>query len=121
MTFDELLNQQWNDYSERHRNKVNLLIHIVTVPLVWFAALQVFGGLILMLIGVGGLKMWIYAAILVGIALFAQRHGNTMEEIKPAPIGNPKDFAMGAVAEQFVTFPRFVLSGGWLSNLQSAA
>lgn len=120
MTFAELLDKQWSDYSERHRNKVNLLIHIVTVPLIWWAVIQSVGGLILILIGVGGLAMLVYAVILIAIALFAQRHGNGMEEIKPAPFTNAKDFAMNAAAEQFVTFPRFVLSGGWLRNLQTA-
>ncbi|HEX4891898.1 MAG TPA: hypothetical protein VFV47_01320 [Hyphomicrobiaceae bacterium] len=120
MTFAEVLNQQWDGYEDRHRNKVNLMIHIVTVPLVWFAALQVFGGLVLMLVGVGGLKMWIYAAILITIALVAQRQGNAMEQAPSTAPGNPKDFAIHAAAEQFVTFPRFVLTGGWLRNLQSA-
>lgn len=119
MTFTEVLNEQWDGYGERHRNKTNLLIHIVTVPLVWFAALQIFGGLILMLVGVGGLKMWIYAAILITIALVAQNQGNGMEQVKGTTPGNPKDFAIHAVAEQFVTFPRFVLTGGWLRNLQA--
>lgn len=120
MTFVEVLNEQWDGYGERHRNKVNLLIHIVTVPLVWFAALQIFGGLILMLVGVGGLKMWIYAAILVAIALVAQHQGNAMEQTRRTAPANPKDFAVHAAAEQFVTFPRFVLTGGWLRNLQAA-
>jgi len=120
MTFAEVLDAQWDGYAERHRNKANLLIHIVTVPLVWFAALQVFGGLVLMLLGVGGLKMWLYAAILITLALVAQRQGNAMEQVKAAAPSNPKDFAIHAVAEQFVTFPRFVLTGGWLRNLQGA-
>lgn len=119
MTLAEMLDKQWSDYPERHRNKVNLLIHIATVPLVWIAAIQTAGALMLILIGVGGLNVLVYAAILIAIALFAQRHGNGMEEIKPAPFTNIKDFAMNAAAEQFVTFPRFVLSGGWLRNLQS--
>lgn len=118
MTFVEVLNQQWDGYEERHRNKANLLIHIATVPLVWIAALQIFGGLLLMLIGVGGLKMWLYAFILIAIALGAQWQGNSMEQVKATPPGNPKDFALYAFAEQFVTFPRFVLTGGWLRNLQ---
>ncbi|MGQ0587687.1 MAG: Mpo1-like protein [Gammaproteobacteria bacterium] len=119
MNFAEVAAEQWRDYPERHQNRTNLLIHIVTVPLVWFAALQVFAGLVLMLVGVGGLKMWVSAAILVAIALFAQSYGNGMEAKKSAPPTNPKDFAMHAAAEQFITFPRFVLSGGWLRNFQS--
>jgi Protein of unknown function (DUF962) len=119
MTFADVLNEQWRDYADRHRNKVNLLIHIATVPLVWIAALQLFGGLMLMLIGVGGLKMWIYAAILIALALFAQAQGNGMEAVKPRPVSDPKAFALNALAEQFVTFPRFVLSGDWLRNFQA--
>jgi hypothetical protein len=120
MTFAELLDTQWSDYSERHRNRVNLMIHIVTVPLVWIAAIQAAGALMLTLIGVGGIKILIWAAIQIAIALFAQNYGNGMEAIKPAPFTNAKDFALGALAEQFVTFPRFVLTGGWLRNLQAA-
>ena len=119
MSFAELLNQQWSDYSERHRNKLNLLIHIATVPLVWIAGIQVVGALMLLLIGVGGPGVLLTAAILIAIALFAQAYGNGMEEIKPRPFTNAKDFAMNAVAEQFVTFPRFVLAGGWLRNFQA--
>ena len=120
MTFAELLDQQWSDYAERHRNKANLMIHIVTVPLVWLAAIQVAGALLLMLIGVGGFKILVWAAILIAVALFAQRHGNSMEAVKPPPFTDARDFAMKAAAEQFVTFPRFVLTGGWLRNLQAA-
>ena len=120
MNLAELAAEQWRDYSDRHRNKVNLLIHIVTVPLVWWSTFLIIGGLLLMLLGVGGLKFWVYAAVFIGLSLFAQSYGNGMEAIKPKPIGSPKDFAMNAIAEQFITFPRFVLSGDWLRNFQSA-
>ena len=119
MTFAELLNQQWSGYPERHQNKVNLLIHIVTVPLVWIAGIQMVGSLLLMLSGLGALKIMVWAVILIAVALFAQSHGNSMEAVKPAPFGNWKDFAMNAAAEQFVTFPRFVLTGQWLRNFQA--
>jgi hypothetical protein len=120
MNFAEIHAEQWNGYSERHQNKLNLLIHIVTVPLVWLAAIQVVGGLLLMLIGVGGLKFWVYAAVWIAVALFAQSYGNGLEANKPKPAASPKDFAIGAAVEQFLTFPRFVLTGQWLRNLQAA-
>ena len=120
MTFPELLEKQWSDYSERHKSKVNLLIHIVTVPLVWIATIQVVGALLLMLMpGVAGIPILFWALVLIAIALFAQRHGNSMEAVKPAPFTNAKDFAIAAAAEQFVTFPRFVLTGEWLRNFQA--
>ena len=122
MTFAERLNQQWNDYSDRHLNKVNLLIHIVTVPLVWIAGIQVVGSLLLMLSGLGGgaFKVLVWAVIMIAVALLAQSHGNSMEATKPGPITDWKEFGLNALAEQFVTFPRFVLTGQWLRNFQTA-
>ncbi len=121
MTFPELLEKQWSDYSERHRNKVNLLIHIVTVPLVWIAGIQLFGSLLLLVSGLGAFKFMVWAAILIGVALFAQSHGNAMEAVKPPAFTHWKDFAINTAVEQFVTFPRFVLTGTWLRNFQTAA
>jgi hypothetical protein len=120
MNFAEVINQQWDGYAERHQNKTNLLIHIVTVPLVWIAGIQVIGALLLMLTGVGGFTVLVWAAILIAVALFAQSHGNSMEAAKPAPFPGWKTFAINAAAEQFVTFPRFVLTGQWLRNFQSS-
>lgn len=121
MTLAELLDVQWSDYSQRHRDKTNLLIHIVAVPLVWLAAVQLVGGMLLLLIGVpGAFKMVFWAAVLIGLAIFAQGRGHAMESVKPEPFTNAKDVAMRLAAEQFVTFPRFVLTGEWLKNLQAA-
>jgi uncharacterized membrane protein YGL010W len=121
MTFPELLEKQWSDYPERHKNKVNLLIHIVAVPVVWLAAIQAFGALLLVLMpGVAGLGILFWALVLVGVSLFAQSRGDAMEAIKPPPFAMTKDYAISVAAEQFVTFPRFVLTGGWLKNFQAA-
>lgn len=122
MTFPELLEWQWNDYAERHKNKVNLLIRIVAVPVVWLATIQAFGGLLLMLMpGVAGLGILFWALVLIGLSLFAQSHGDKMEAIKPAPFTHAKEFAIRLAAEQYVTFPRFVLTGGWLQSFQATA
>jgi len=120
MTFPELLESQWNDYAERHKNKTNLLIHIVAVPVVWLATIQAVGALMLMLMpGVAGLGVLFWALVLIGLALFAQSRGDAMEAIKPAPFTNAKEFAIRLAAEQYVTFPRFVLTGEWLKNLKA--
>ena len=39
-TFSELLDWQWSHYPENHRNRTNLLIHIVAVPLFWVGAIN---------------------------------------------------------------------------------
>jgi hypothetical protein len=43
-----------------------------------------------------------------------------MEANPPAPFKDAREFVRRVVAEQFVTFPRFVLSGGWWRNFNAA-
>ena len=122
MTFAELLDQQWSDYPERHRHKSNLVIHIVAVPVSWFGAFWVLGGLLLMLLGVpGAFGQLLTGIVFIALALGAQHYGNSLEARRAPPPADPKEFARHAVAEQFVTFPRFVLTGAWLENLKKAA
>ena len=114
-TFSELLDWQWQGYADNHRNRNNLLIHIVAVPLFWIGALNfvvplVFAGLIHAL---GG-------ALLMGLSLFIQGKGHEMEDQPPAPFKDAREFVRRVIAEQFVTFPRFVLSGGWWRNFNAA-
>jgi hypothetical protein len=113
MTFSELLEWQWSDYSEKHRNRTNLIIHIVAVPLFWAGTINMLSALLFQ-----GLLHALGGAILIGLSLFAQGKGHEMEAIPPAPFKDNWDFLRRLVAEQFVTFPRFVFSGSWYENLQ---
>ena len=45
--------------------------------------------------------------------LALQRHGHSLEAQASEPFSDRKDAVQRLVVEQFVTFPRFVLSGGW--------
>ena len=115
MSFSELLEWQWSRYDASHRNRNNLLIKIVAVPLFWIGAVNfvvplVFAGLVHAL---GG-------AILMAVSLFLQAKGQEMEGKPAEPSSDARDFVRRVVAEQFVTFPRFVLSGGWWRNLKTA-
>jgi hypothetical protein len=115
MNFSELLDSQWQHYDANHRNRNNLLIHIVAVPLFWIGALNfavplVFAGL---LHALGGL-------IIMALSLFLQSKGHEMEANPPLPFKDWREFVRRVVAEQFVTFPRFVVSGGWWRNLNAA-
>jgi len=119
MTFAQLVDTQWSDYPERHRNRTSLLIHIVAVPVLWVGALQVLGGLLLLLLGVpGAFGMLIWAAVLIGGSLFAQGRGHAMEAVPPDKFTDAADFARRVLAEQFINFPRFVLTGAWLRHVQ---
>ena len=122
MTFTETVEMQWNSYAERHRNKAHLMIKIVGVPLVWLMVIQAFGALLLMLMpGVSGFGTLLWALVLAGASLFAQYRGALMEAVKPRPFLMTKDYALWTAADQFVNFPRFVLTGDWLRSLKGAA
>ena len=43
--------------------------------------------------------------------------GHKREAEPPVPFDGPGDFLARVFVEQFFTFPRFVLTGGWLRNL----
>ena len=116
MSFSELLKWQWSRYAASHRNRNNLLIHLVTVPLFWIGAVNfvvplVFAGMVHAL---GG-------AILMVVALFLQAKGNEMEGNAPEPpFKDARDYVRRMLAEQFFTFPRFVFSGGWWRNFNAS-
>jgi hypothetical protein len=50
-------------------------------------------------------------------ALVAQGRGHRLEREAPEPFKGAGDFVSRFIAEQWVTFPRFVLSGAWYRNL----
>ncbi|HXP73184.1 MAG TPA: Mpo1-like protein [Stellaceae bacterium] len=109
----DLLAWQWSNYASTHQARANLLIHIVAVPL--FAV-----GLFCLIFGIV-LADWVPAVAglaggLVGFLAQGVGHGNEPE--RPVPFLGPADFVSRFLAEQFITFPRFVISGGWSVNLR---
>ena len=121
MTFPEQVDQQWSDYAERHRDKTHLMLKIVAVPLVWLAVIQAFGALLLLLLpGVSGFGALVWALVMVAIGGFLQVRGATMETVKSRPFAMNKDYALWFAADNFVNFPRFVLTGDWLKALKGA-
>ena len=120
MTFTELLDWQWSDYSEKHRNRTNLLIHIVAVPVFVVAAVNLVYAVAALLIFKLELARAILSLAAMGASLFAQGRGHALETRPPEPFSSRKDALRRLVSEQFVTFPRFVISGGWFENLEKA-
>jgi hypothetical protein len=106
---ENLLAWQWGLYPDGHRDRKNLVLHAVTVPVFQLGTLALFASLFLgALFAVGGL-----AAML--LALTTQGAGHR-KEIPPVPFLGPIDFVSRFFAEQWVTFPRYVLSGGFLRS-----
>ena len=102
-----LLSWQLENYPANHVDRRNLAIHLATVPL--FLA-----GTVLLVLGP---FVWLWASA-VGIAAMVlamalQGRGHKGEQTAPAPFAGPGDVFLRIFAEQWITFPRFVLSGGF--------
>jgi phage terminase small subunit len=111
-----LLAWQWSDYSAKHRSRTNLLLHIVAVPLFQLGSVVLVGTALARSgvgLGLGGLGML--------AALVLQGRGHRGEREAPVPFDGAADFVSRFVVEQWVTFPRFVLSGGWRRNLKASS
>jgi hypothetical protein len=106
---ESLLAHQWSGYLAFHRSRANLLLHIIAVPAFLLANVA----LILVLL----LGAWIPAGVtaaVMALALIAQRRGHRLEPTPPEPFTGPVNAMLRILAEQWVTFPRYVLSGQWL-------
>ena len=107
-----LLAWQWQDYSREHRDRVNLVVHMATVPAFIAGTLacatqamhaQWFGAAV--------------AAVVAAIALLVQEISHGREGVRPLPPSSAANAIARVFAEQFFTFPRFVLMGHWARNL----
>jgi len=95
-------------YDDGHRDRVNLAIHILTQPLFVAGLVATVAGPI---VGAWWLLAAGPAAMLVAIAL--QGRGHRREGVAPVPFRGPLDVVRRLAAEQLITFPRYLLSGGW--------
>jgi uncharacterized membrane protein YGL010W len=100
---------QWEGYPLYHRERKNLLIHIALVPL--FLA-----GNVVLLAGIARVSWRASLAGLIAtvVSFAAQGFGHGREANPSVPFtGFITSFAR-ILLEQWIAFPRFVLSGGWL-------
>ena len=112
MNIVELLRWQWQGYPRYHRARGNLLIHIVAVPLFLI-------GTLCLVLAVVQLSVPALAAAIgcIIVAVGLQGRGHRLEAIPPEPFSGPLNFVARLFLEQWITFPRFVLSGGWSAAL----
>ena len=116
MSVAGLLAWQWEGYARYHQSRTNLLMHIVLVPL--FLA-----GHVALVVGAVRLD-WMEA--LVGIACMSvsmvlQGRGHKGEPVPALPFSSAGNALARIFLEQWITFPRFVLTGAWWRSLQQAA
>lgn len=109
-----LVRRQWEGYARYHRSRPNLLLHIVFVPL--FLA-----GNVVLIIALAKHR-WLLAlagAVLTALAIGVQGRGHREEPVPAEPFTGPLNALSRIFLEQWITFPRFVLSGGWIRALRA--
>ena len=111
-----LLAWQFRDYAERHQDKLNLWLHLYAVPAFIAGVLAAVLNLLALSV-VGAAVCLVFAAL----AFLVQGLGHRREAAAPVPFDGPGDALKRIFAEQFITFPRFVLSGGWMRNVTRRA
>jgi hypothetical protein len=116
MNISELLRWQFTGYEKFHKSHANLLIHIVVVPLFLLGNIGLVAAL--------ATSSWIaaasaLAAMIVSVAL--QGHGHGLERNPPEPFTGAANAVARIFLEQWVTFPRFVVTGAWLRALLASA
>lgn len=106
---------QWGTYPANHMNRKNLAIHIVAVP-----AFMV-GTVLVVLSPFTHWWLGLIGFVTMLVAFAAQGRGHAGEHSSPIPFLGPGDFISRVFTEQWVTFPRFVLSGKWAAAWRAAA
>ena len=113
MGIPELLRWQWDGYTRYHQSRANLVLHIFVVPLFLVGNVALIIGLVR---GSWLTVLVAVAAMVISVALQGRGHGK--EEVPSVPFTGPANAVLRILLEQWVTFPRFVLSGGWFAALR---
>jgi len=105
MNLAEFLRWQWDGYPRVHRSRTNLLIHIVVVPLFVLGNIGLVAAVLSRSLPLGAVSV---VTMFVSVAL--QGRGHKQEQVPPEPFTGPANAVSRIFLEQWVTFPRFVLS-----------
>lgn len=113
MNLSEPHRSQPRDYARYHQSRSNLLLHIVFVP-------AFLAGNVALLVALLE-RRWLLAlvaAAVTALSIAIQGRGHRGEPVPPEPFTSPLNAVARIFREQWVTFPRFVLSGGWSRALR---
>jgi hypothetical protein len=110
-----LLAWQYRNYPAGHRDRRNLAVHAATQP--FFLA----GTCALVLAPFTSAWLLAFAAPALLLPLALQGRGHALEANRPSPFLGPGDWAARLFVEQWITFPRYVLGGGFARAWRAAA
>jgi hypothetical protein len=113
MQYSELLGWQWQNYGKYHASRSNLLLHIVTVPIFIFGNTSLLAALLN-----GSFYGSFLSVLLMMLSMAAQGVGHGREQQPAVPFDGPMDTVSRIFLEQWITFPRYVLSGRWYEALK---
>ncbi len=109
-----LLSWQWAVYRDTHRDRRNLIVHLLTTPLFIAGSAAI------------ALAPWLHGwPALAGLASMSfamalQGRSHRLEASAPAPFRGPLDVVARIFAEQWITFPRYVFSGEFFRAFRAA-
>ena len=110
----DLLRWQWELYAQGHTHRWNLVLHAFTNPLFQSGTIAALSGpFTSWAVVLGG-------AIAMVVAVALQGRGHKLEATAPVPFADPLDAVARIFVEQWITFPRFVLSGAFRRALRAA-
>lgn len=115
MSVNKVLQRQWVGYSIAHQNRTNLYVHLIAVPLFMVGTVAALYGLVMR-----SPLVLIVATLGCMVSLFLQGRSHKRELIQPEPFTSASNFIYRIFAEQWMTFPRFVVTGGWFKNVSQA-
>lgn len=109
------LSNQIAGYHRVHHHRTNLVVHLLTVPVFLLGTIVVAYGAIT----AHGWLALAGAAAMAG-AIGVQGRTHQLEAEKVAAFRGPLDVVARLFAEQWVTFPRYVASGGFARAWRAA-
>lgn len=111
---NDLVSWQWQGYPTFHQRPLTLWLHVLAVPTFVVATLSaVASAATLHFVGAG------IAVGVMALAFVAQAFAHGREPNPAIPFEGVSDLVTRIFLEQFFTFPRFVLSGGWARALRA--
>lgn len=111
MSFGALLDWAWRETPPVHKNRANLLIHIIAVPLF------VLGHALIVAAFFTDIRLATAGPICIVVSLIMQNIGHRLEPQRVHAFLGPVDFVRRLYAEQFCNFWRFLFSGRWFAAL----
>ena len=103
---DGLLGWQHRLYPDNHTLRSTLLVHVVAVPLFWIGCVS--------LVAAPFTSPWVaLGGVGLVLALALEGRAHKKEPNAPIPFRGPGDFVARFFVEQWITFPRWVLNGGF--------